>query len=64
MNAPLQPLAYRVPDAARVIGVGTSTMWRMIAAGKVKTFKIEGRTVIDGDDLRAYVAAQKAAYSG
>ena len=56
MNAQLarpkpDALSYSVPVAAAVIGVSKTTVWRLIAAGEIKTFKIGCRTLIKRDVL-------------
>jgi excisionase family DNA binding protein len=50
--APL-PLAYNVPDASRAIGVSRATVWRLIAAGELRTFKLGARTLIRAEQLFA-----------
>lgn len=52
-NTPV--ISYDVPGAARAMGVGKSTVWRMIAAGQVETFKLGSRTLIRADVLQALV---------
>lgn len=49
------PIAYRVPEAARIVGVSASTMWALIAKGKIVARKLGGSTVIRHVDLVAYV---------
>lgn len=49
------PIAYRVPEAARIVGVSASTMWATIARGDVMARKLGGSTVIRHVDLVAYV---------
>ena len=48
-------LAYSIPAAAGAIGVSKATVWRIIAAGDLKTFKIGCRTLIRADVLQAFV---------
>jgi excisionase family DNA binding protein len=33
-------LLHKVPDAARLLSVGTSTVWKLIAEGKLTTVRI------------------------
>lgn len=53
---PLAPgaFAFRVPDAAQMIGVSTSKLWKMIANDEIEARKIGAATVIQGEVLRAY----------
>ncbi len=55
---PLAPgaLAFRVPEAAHMIGVSTSKMWKMIAAEEIEARKIGAATVIRRETLEAYLA--------
>lgn len=40
------PVSYSIPGAAAALGVGKSTVWRMIADGQLETFKLGHRTLI------------------
>ena len=55
---PLPPdvLAYRVPDAGARLGVSTSKVWKMIAAGEIEARKIGAATVIRREVIEAYMA--------
>jgi len=48
-------LSYSVKDAATVIGVSKTTIWRLIAAGEIHTFKLGCRTLIRADELQALI---------
>lgn len=48
-------LAYSIPEAAGAIGISKTTVWRLIAAGDLKTFKIGCRTLIRADALQALI---------
>lgn len=50
-----QKFAYRVPEAARLIGISKSKMWAMIAEKKVEARKIGGSTVITHAALQALI---------
>lgn len=49
------PIAYRVPEAARIVGVSASKMWALIARQEIVARKLGGSTVIRHADLVAYV---------
>jgi len=44
-------LAYSVKDAAQTISVSNRTIWRLIAAGEIPTFKLGCRTLIRAEAL-------------
>ena len=48
---PVIPLAYRPKDAALALGVSRSQIYRMIAEGVIKAYKLGGATLIRHDDL-------------
>ncbi len=52
-----EPLAYRVDDARRILGLGTTKLYALIAAGALDARKCGARTLITGESLRAYVAS-------
>ena len=48
-------LLHPVPDAALVLGIGRSTLYTLIAQGKIRAVKIGRRTLIAQDELERYV---------
>jgi excisionase family DNA binding protein len=60
-SAPNKPeqLLYRVPHAARLLDLGTSTVWALIAAGKLQTIKIGRSTRIPHSELVKLVGHPK-----
>jgi excisionase family DNA binding protein len=48
-----QPLAYRIEDAARAVGVSASYMKRKVASGEVPSVKWGRIRLIPADGLRA-----------
>lgn len=57
----LKPLAVSVNDAAWLIGISRAKLYQMIAAGRVKSTKIDKRTVITYASLEALLGTDKAA---
>lgn len=55
-RTPLKPMAYRLKDAAVVMGVGTSTIRKLIDAGKLRAVRIGAAVMITDDDIRAFFA--------
>lgn len=54
--APLdQALAYSIPDAARVSGLGRTTVYKLAKEGKLELRKVGARSVITAASLRALI---------
>jgi excisionase family DNA binding protein len=53
----LLPLAVSVADAARSAGLGRTSLYAAIAAGKLKTRKYGRRTLIEFQALREFVSS-------
>ena len=47
------PMAYRVGEAAEVLRVTETTIYRWIATGKLKTVKIGGRRLVSAKVINA-----------
>jgi len=55
------PLAYRIPDAAKKLGMGTSKLAELVARGEVDSVKVDsGMRLIPADALSAYLARLRA----
>lgn len=50
-----EPLAVRIPEACRMIGIGRSKLYELIAEGAVHVVKIGSITVIPVTQLRALI---------
>lgn len=48
-----QAIAYRVPDAAKAIGVSRSTIYNLVSQGKLRLRKVAGRSLIAREVLVA-----------
>lgn len=57
----LQPLAYSIPDAVKVSGLGRSFIYEEIAAKRLPIVKRGTRTLILREDLEAYLRAGRVA---
>lgn len=55
------PLAYSVQGAAAAMGISKTTVWRLVAAGEIATFKLGCRTLIRADTLRAFIDSHSKA---
>jgi excisionase family DNA binding protein len=53
------PLLYSVPEAARLLGVGRTYMFRLIASGEVESIKLGKLRKIPRDALGRYIDRQR-----
>ena len=53
-----EPLAVPIPEAARLGGVGRSTIYSEISKGNLKIRKVGRRSIIAMDDLRLWLASK------
>lgn len=54
------PLAYRIPDAVRVSGIGRTKLYQLIASGELRAIRVGGRRLILADSLRELLEAGDA----
>ena len=53
-----EPIAVRVPDAARLIGLSRSRLYELMKRGEVEYIKVGGATLIPYEALRDFIARQ------
>ena len=53
-----EPLAYRVPAAAELLGMGKSTVSELIARGDIESIKIGNSRLIPAGVVQAFLARQ------
>ncbi|MCE4223454.1 helix-turn-helix domain-containing protein [Methylobacterium sp. C25] len=53
----MQPLAYRIDQAAAIIGIGRTKLYSLISKGKLRAHRHDGVTLIHRADLESYLAA-------
>jgi len=58
---PPDPICVRVNDAARMIGVGRTKLYELIAAGEVETVKLGKSTRITTASLHDLIRRQRGA---
>jgi excisionase family DNA binding protein len=51
----VERLAYRIPDACRAVGIGRTSLYRLVSEGKLRLVKIAGRSLVDAASLRDLV---------
>jgi len=54
-------LSYTLPTAVRISGSSRTGLYKLIAAGELDSFKVQGRRMIDGPSLRRRFRAPVAA---
>jgi excisionase family DNA binding protein len=62
MNAPVpsEPICVKINDAARMIGVGRTKLYELIAAKQVEVVKFGKSTRVTTESLRALVTRLRA----
>jgi excisionase family DNA binding protein len=51
----MDKLAFRVPEAVEATGLGRSTLYREISAGRLKVVKVGNATLITRSDLEEFI---------
>ena len=54
-------ITYTVADAAKASGLGRTSLYCLIGAGKLRAIKSGARTLIPAESLRSYLASLPAA---
>ena len=50
-----EQLTVRVPEAARMLSIGRSTLYQLIGSGAISTVKAGRATLVPLESIRAYV---------
>jgi len=50
-------IAHTIADAVKISGIGRTTLYELIGAGKIDARKVGNRTLIPADSLRSYIAS-------
>lgn len=53
-------MSYSVRDVAELLGIGKTTIYKLIGEGQLTRIKIGARTLIPAADVRALMAAGQA----
>ena len=59
-GGPLKPLTVSVQTAAALLGVGTTSIWGLIASRRIQVIRIGRRTLVVMTSLEALVATRVA----
>jgi excisionase family DNA binding protein len=52
------PLAYSIPDAARLLGIGKSKAWALVREGVLRPVRLGKRTVIPASEIARVLTPQ------
>nr|WP_139139185.1 helix-turn-helix domain-containing protein [Sphingobium phenoxybenzoativorans] len=55
ISAAFEPITVRIPDACRIIGIGRSKLYELIAEGQVDVIKLGAVTLIPVASLKALI---------
>jgi excisionase family DNA binding protein len=53
----INAIAYTIDGASKASGLGRTTLYELVGAGKIEARKAGTRTLIPADSLRAYIAS-------
>ena len=54
----MEQLAVSINDTAKTLGMGRTSIYAMIADGRLEAFKLGRRTLVKAESIRRLVAAQ------
>lgn len=54
-----EPLAMRIPEACRIMGIGRSKLYELIGAGELNIVKVGAITLIPMDSLRQFIDSHR-----
>jgi excisionase family DNA binding protein len=54
----MEPLAVSINDTAKVLGLGRTSIYALIADGRLEAFKLGRSTLIRAESIRRLVAKQ------
>ena len=55
----IEPIAMRVPDACRYLGIGRSTLYVLIGEGEIEIIKLGSSTLVLIESLRSLVERKR-----
>lgn len=60
-DAPNAPLLIAVPDAARLLGIGTTLAWDLVRTGEIPSLKLGRRVLVPRVALERFASVDEAA---
>lgn len=57
----IEPIAMRVPEACRYLGIGRSTLYVLIGEGEIEFIKLGSSTLVLTESLRSLVEDRRKA---
>jgi excisionase family DNA binding protein len=54
----MEPLVYSINDTAKALGLGRTSIYAMIADGRLEAFKLGRRTLVKTESIRRLIAGQ------
>lgn len=60
----IEPIAMRVPEACRYLGIGRSTLYVLISDGEIEFIKLGSSTLVLTESLRALVERRRHPAAG
>ena len=55
LSSNFEAICYSPADAAKVLGIGKSTLFALLAKGRIKAKKLGSRTLISAAELSRYI---------
>ncbi len=55
-SSAIEPLGYRVNEAAKALGISRAFLYQLFASGKLRSVKVAGRRIVPADAIRALLA--------
>jgi len=54
----MEPLAFSINDTAKALSLGRTSIYAMIADGRLETFKLGRRRLVKAESVRRLIASQ------
>lgn len=54
-------LAYRIDEACRAIGIGRTSLYKLVETGELKLIRIAGRSLVPASELERLTSVDRAA---
>lgn len=57
----LHPVAWRIPDACRLMSISRSTLYELVKRRQLRTIRIAGRVLVPDAEIRRLTSIEEAA---